>query len=339
MKTRLFLIPLIPIAILFFLLYRIFEEPDDISNVPHSLVVEFKRFTEPSHSTKKLGYQEKDYHHLLDIDFRFKTLSLVCGKHQPFLLILVHSAVGNFEKRRAIRETWGRGSNEAKVVFLLGSSVDSEMIERIRQESNSFSDLVIGSFLDTYRNLTYKHVMGLKYALYHCSSAVYVLKTDDDVFVNTPFFVEHIKSTISPYGAEKLLMCNVWHGASVARSHRSRYRFSFKEFPYKRFPTYCSGWVVLYSPDVVFDLYTQAQQSQYFWVDDVFITGILAEKSNIPHFNLRNIVISKGKMDEIADGRCDATNGKILLGRPNIESDLVRKLWACAVLSDRQINS
>ncbi len=35
-----------------------------------------------------------------------------------------------------------------------------------------------------YRNLTYKHIMGLKWVSTHCSNAHTVVKVDDDTFVN-----------------------------------------------------------------------------------------------------------------------------------------------------------
>ena len=41
-------------------------------------------------------------------------------------------------------------------------------------------------FQDTYRNLTLKTVMGLKWSAIFCPQARHVMKTDDDIFVNVP---------------------------------------------------------------------------------------------------------------------------------------------------------
>ena len=41
-------------------------------------------------------------------------------------------------------------------------------------------------FQDSYHNLTLKTVMGLKWVKDHCSQARFVMKTDDDIFVNLP---------------------------------------------------------------------------------------------------------------------------------------------------------
>ena len=39
---------------------------------------------------------------------------------------------------------------------------------------------------DTYTNLTLKTVMGLKWGAIFCPQAKYVMKTDDDIFINVP---------------------------------------------------------------------------------------------------------------------------------------------------------
>ena len=41
-------------------------------------------------------------------------------------------------------------------------------------------------FQDIYYNLTLKTVMGLKWCSIYCNQAKYVMKTDDDIFVNIP---------------------------------------------------------------------------------------------------------------------------------------------------------
>jgi hypothetical protein len=38
--------------------------------------------------------------------------------------------------------------------------------------------------LDTYRNLSYKNILGKHWAAIYCKQAEFVIKTDDDVFVD-----------------------------------------------------------------------------------------------------------------------------------------------------------
>jgi beta-1,3-galactosyltransferase 1 len=67
---------------------------------------------------------------------------------------------------------------------------------QIEEENKKFKDIVQGQFIDSYRNLTNKGVMGYKWISEHCMNAEIVLKVDDDAFVNFfKYFEEmsHIK--------------------------------------------------------------------------------------------------------------------------------------------------
>lgn len=123
-----------------------------------------------THPASLLG--REDYARLVDItDFTFGVLNRVCANSSVLVLVLVHSSPGNFLKRRAIRETWGGGREGVRLVFLVGGVADERVRELLRLEVMAYSDLVQGSFRDAYRNMTYKHVMSLKYAVYHCPQA------------------------------------------------------------------------------------------------------------------------------------------------------------------------
>jgi hypothetical protein len=55
---------------------------------------------------------------------------------------------------------------------------------QIEKESEKFKDVVQGYFTDSYRNLTYKGVMGYEWISEHCRNAEFVAKIDDDAFIN-----------------------------------------------------------------------------------------------------------------------------------------------------------
>ena len=55
--------------------------------------------------------------------------------------------------------------------------------------------LNLGDFLDTYRNLSYKSILGKLWVSNFCEQADFVIKADDDMFVDlyaTFFFTRHI---------------------------------------------------------------------------------------------------------------------------------------------------
>ena len=106
---------------------------------------------------------------LIDLkSFKFIMNHDMCNKSQPLLLIMIHSAPGNLKKRNVIRETWGQESSLVTTLFLVGWSEEYQV--ELEEENMKYRDLIQGNFLDVYRNMTYKHVMALKWATYHCAS-------------------------------------------------------------------------------------------------------------------------------------------------------------------------
>ncbi|KAF5273266.1 hypothetical protein FQR65_LT04688 [Abscondita terminalis] len=239
-----------------------------------------------------------DYSTLMNLTrFRFTILNNCTSK--PILLVLVHSAPGNYDRRKSVRDTWGAKRPHVAIFFMLGGVTTVKAQLELQEENAKFNDIIQGSFLDAYRNMTFKHVMTLKYAIYHCSQAKYVLKTDDDVYVNMPTILDFLTLDLPIYGAKRLLSCSEQSRAPVERSYRSKWRVSFLEYNERYYPPYCPGWIILYSMDVVFALYREVQKWRFFWIDDVLITGLVRKKLNITLSSLTSSVLPKNTMKQI----------------------------------------
>lgn len=183
------------------------------------------------------------YDQLIDLkNFTFKVNPQPCQGYDAGLLlvVIISSNPNNYEKRSVIRETWGRATDTTKVVFLLGDPENVTISKRIDNESIEYGDIVQGNFKDAYRNMTYKHVMGLKWVAHHCSMAKYVLKTDDDVVVHSHALRQFLARELSPWGASSLITCQVLQNAKVQRS-RSKWVVSKDEYAGGYYPTYCAG--------------------------------------------------------------------------------------------------
>ena len=127
------------------------------------------------------------------------------------LLILIKSRVSELDYRSAFRRTWLRWSTNntstlVRYIFLIGQSRNNTINTLVQQEANVYHDILQGSFIDGYDNLTYKVMMGVDFASYSCvnapscvntSSCVstlrYVMISDGDVFVHIPNLVDFIK--------------------------------------------------------------------------------------------------------------------------------------------------
>ncbi|XP_076316741.1 beta-1,3-galactosyltransferase 5-like isoform X1 [Tachypleus tridentatus] len=288
----LFFVFLVPSTVVNFLWYASsYVSPNARKPVPSAILWQ----TSVDAYNMSLLDEVTDFTTLVDkTDFRFLINNRRCDDAPDiFLVIFIHSAPDHFQKRRAIRKTWGQERHLVddllRIVFMVGEVQGrGEVQKALERESYIHRDMVQGNFLDTYKNLTYKHVMGLKWVTYFCRQAKYIFKTDDDIFVDIFQLVTYLKGSLGLAPPRGLIMCFLIRNPYVKRSQRSKWRVSFKEYPGKYYPPYCAGWGIIMSPDVVFNLYLQSTQVPYFWVDDVHVSGTLAQRAGVNHVDFTN---------------------------------------------------
>ena len=138
-----------------------------------------------------------------------------------------------------------------------------------------------GDFVDSYRNLTLKAVMALKWATTHCKNAAFFLKSDDDALVN--IFEWTQKAETAALDHSRLIMCALWRTNTmpILRDPNTclKWCVKFDEFPGRKlFPQYCSGIALTMSRDIMSEMYRAAVKTPFFWIDDVFLTGLVAGK-------------------------------------------------------------
>jgi Galactosyltransferase len=193
-----------------------------------------------------------------------------------------------------------------------------------------YGDLLQGNFQDSYQNLTYKHTMAFKWFVYNCPNVNYLLKTDDDVFVNTPLLYETLEIVSNqsfPRKPGRLMICTEVTNAKVKRSYRSKWHVSFETYNEKFYPNYCSGFSIIYSADVVFQLYNQTQNLPYFWIDDVHITGIVRSQLNISIVQSESLFLSKRKHKRLLNDDDSEENLNFLFAQPDLPQQEIEKLW------------
>ncbi|KAH8302115.1 hypothetical protein KR044_002886, partial [Drosophila immigrans] len=305
-------------------------------------------------SSSFLSSSNSDASQLIDLhNFAYLMQQPPCEPHIQ-ALILVHTAPRNTEKRALIRQTWGNprltsaANSPLRVVFLLGAVPHSEpqLQHALRQENVRHSDMVQGNFQDAYRNMTYKHVMALKWFNSHCGHAQLLIKVDDDVYVNTPQLAKLLRESMLPNSnlttttsttspslrsmlqqRNELLFCRPVLSSRVKRSYRSKWRVSFSEYPDHYYPPYCPGFAIVYSSDVVQRLYQAAQRAGYFWVDDVHITGVLAQRTNTTITNLQPYVLYKIDCDRLLSGELELDQQEFLFTWHSIAPEQINALW------------
>lgn len=193
------------------------------------------------------------------------------------VVIIVCSAVGNYEQRQAIRNTWG-GKSEKKnlrILFLVGLSSDTSLNERTRYESLEYGDMIIENFIDSYYNLTLKSIVLLKWVKLNCLTARYIMKVDDDVYLNVDNLFTLLKSELSI--TENVFLGKLYTNEGPDRRKDSKWYVPEEVYPNEMYPQFLCGVGYLMSIDVAIRLYEESFKHELFFIEDVFITGICAD--------------------------------------------------------------
>lgn len=200
-----------------------------------------------------------------------------------FVTVII-SGSGNFLDRRTVRETWAQARPGVRFVFLLGRPKNEKTQEQILEENKNYGDLVQGDFMDTYRNLTLKAVMALKWASTYCSSATYMFKTDDDTFAHLPNIVRYLHKIGQ---RSKFITCRANDDHRPEHDEDSKWYVPESQFNESFYPVYCSGAGYIVSMDVVSRLYSAATVTPSIPIEDAYVTGILTRKIGVgPRMNL-----------------------------------------------------
>ncbi|XP_046353167.2 beta-1,3-galactosyltransferase 5-like [Haliotis rufescens] len=245
--------------------------------------------------------------------FQYKLQSDICSRHKPDAIVLVSTAADHFRARDFIRQTWGAakhiGSVSLSTVFFVGlpytnslkpvdrssekgmldlnetstglnqqdhgqGQVPPEVQRLLESEASTYGDIVQGNFVDSYHNLTYKHIMELGWVGSHCPKVKVIAKIDDDIMLNVYNLAQFVRRNVD---LTRSFYCFVMERKRPFRLLGTKWHVSEKEYPFKEYPTFCKGFGYLMSPEVARTLYAASRFKRFYWIDDVFVTGILSK--------------------------------------------------------------
>ncbi|XP_075688603.1 beta-1,3-galactosyltransferase 2-like [Rhinoderma darwinii] len=208
-----------------------------------------------------------------------------CKDHVPFLVLLVTVEKWQQEARQAIRKTWGKEDLLPGIkilrLFFLGkdTKLNNNAEQALLRESQEFHDIIQQDYLDTYTNLTIKVLMGLNWITTYCPQALYVMKTDSDMFVNTEYLVNKL---LKP---DQLPKTNYFTGylmlnGSPIRNLDSKWYVSPDEYPEAKYPPFCSGTGYVLSGDLSHKIVKISASVRWIHLEDVFI-GLCLDKLGV----------------------------------------------------------
>ncbi|NWQ81710.1 B3GL1 acetylgalactosaminyltransferase, partial [Columbina picui] len=217
---------------------------------------------------------------------------LKCEDIDPFLVILVTSRPEDVKSRQAIRITWASRDSwwghRVLTLFLLGQEArreDDAAALSVEDENILYGDIIRQDFMDTYDNLTLKTIMGFRWVTEFCSNTRFLMKTDSDVFINTPNLVKFLLKLNSSE--------NVFTGYPLIDNfaYRGFYKktyISYDEYPFKLYPPYCSGMGYILDGKLALRIYELMSHVKPIKFEDVYVgicLNMLKVNISIPEDN------------------------------------------------------
>ncbi|GFR86439.1 beta-1,3-galactosyltransferase 1-like [Elysia marginata] len=211
----------------------------------------------------------------------------LCFRGPIELLVAVSSHAMNLERRKRTRESFNVGPQrdaKLRLVFFVSVYTHLEGFQhKIQTESDRYGDIVQIKAVESYKNLTLKSIAILYWSSRHCAQARYILKQDDDVKVDTFNVIRALRQRSMKFdhfivGNSKLLV------ESPIRDELSKYYTSKEDFADSYYPIFVHGPGYAFPRATGALLYQASLRTSYFWLEDVYITGLCAAKAGVPVF-------------------------------------------------------
>ncbi|XP_047476435.1 lactosylceramide 1,3-N-acetyl-beta-D-glucosaminyltransferase A-like [Penaeus chinensis] len=216
-------------------------------------------------------------------------------RRRPRLQVIayVHSAISRVQERQETRSTWANATAsglgvDIAAVFMVGRAKGERERQIVQEESQRYHDIIQvrmqhhdsrqGDYVDHYRQLSLKALSSLAWVQHHCPQVPWTLHADDDVFIDV-FLMKGILQDFRAETTEAFLCNSEW-----SRTQRSgRWAVSHDDFRNDEYPVFCSGAAWVLPTRLLPRLLRASQTAPFLWVDDVYITGILARHAGVTH--------------------------------------------------------
>ena len=198
-------------------------------------------------------------------------------------IVAIHSTPEQLDRRKLLRETWANISlfrqNFFRTIFVMGQASGAQQKD-LQAEFNLYQDIVQGDFVDVSHNATLKGLLALHYVVNYCSVAKYFIKANDDTFLNIFSMMQLFEASAK---RQHTVACALWkeNTMPILRDPKEcmQWCVAADELPGRtHFPQYCAGLAFALSRELVSALYSASLSTPYFWIDDVYITGLLMQE-------------------------------------------------------------
>ena len=210
-------------------------------------------------------------------------------------IIYVHTAPSNRRRRDTVRKTWGNRylflDHRTRIVFLVGKPLEPVHQLIINEEHAKYGDIVQGDFIDNYKNMTLKAILGWKFLSTYCAHVPFAIKTDDDALVNIFDVMDYLMASDNP---ARNVVCFLNDHVPILRTNGPENCMKWcvdddifiNETDY---PHFCAGIGYALPVSVIKELYDLSHSTSYFWIDDVYTGFVMDKVKGVTYTDMRKI--------------------------------------------------
>ncbi|XP_042555567.1 lactosylceramide 1,3-N-acetyl-beta-D-glucosaminyltransferase [Dipodomys spectabilis] len=259
-----------------------------------------------------------------------------CQAQDVLLLLFIKTAPENYNRRSAIRKTWGNEkyvrsqlNANIKTLFALGTPnpLSGEGLQRqLLWEDQIYNDIIQQDFVDSFYNLTLKLLLQFSWTNTFCPHAKFLMTADDDIFIHMPNLIEYLQN-LEEIGVRDFWIGRVHRGSPPVRDKSNKYYVSYEMYQWPAYPDYTAGAAYVISSDVAAKVHEASLTlNSTLYIDDVFM-GLCANKMGIvPQYHVffagegkapyhpciyEKMMTSHGHVKDLQDLWNDATDPKV----------------------------
>jgi hypothetical protein len=172
-------------------------------------------------------------------------------------------------------------NEQIKLLFFLGLPRTKTIMETIRGELSMYQDIVVDDVQESPSQLeqTVKTLRMFKWVVAHCSQARYLVKMNDDVYLNLPMFLDFLQASVPADEDSGQLIAGYKYSyegiGDRTKDSEDPASISNKGKTYS--PEFAAGFFQLFELQAVINIYNASLQTPLYPLEeDAFLTGFIA---------------------------------------------------------------
>lgn len=196
------------------------------------------------------------------------------------MIVCVKSGIQNSKRRNLIRQTWGSKhyfqNVRLVVLFVVGEGNESSA-DDIENEELKYGDILQVNVNETYSNVGYKVLAGMRWIMQNCDEKWIYASSDDDMipYLNKVYSAIEREKDLDSKSITVICHYSLRLGRVPLRELYRKNSVSTDIYSHTDYPGFCAGGFYSMSIPAASAIFRVSRYHHYFFNDDVWITGLL----------------------------------------------------------------